>query len=207
MADFGFDANRLVRATKRGHLRGMTDACDDLLDRAAAAALALAGERTWDKVSLRDIAAKAEVPLAELYVHAPTKRAVIDWLSSRFDLAALKAAPDEGEDVHDRLFDAVMRRIEVMEPHRAALKALHAGEGRVLLALRLPRTARAMLEGAGIDTSGHRGAARIAAMSAVWARVLAVWRADEGALNRTMAEIDARLKSMRDRLGRIGAGF
>ena len=44
-------------------------------------------------------------------------------------------------------------------------------------------------------------------MTAVWARVAAVWRDDEGALNRTMAEIDRRLKTMRTLLGRIGAGF
>jgi hypothetical protein len=44
-------------------------------------------------------------------------------------------------------------------------------------------------------------------MTLVWARVVQVWRADEGALNRTMAEIDRRLKQMRERLGAIGAGF
>jgi hypothetical protein len=44
-------------------------------------------------------------------------------------------------------------------------------------------------------------------MAAVWGRVLQVWRDDEGALNRTMAEIDKRLRQMRERLGRIGAGF
>ena len=49
--------------------------------------------------------------------------------------------------------------------------------------------------------------ARLAAMSLVWGRVVQVWRDDEGALNRTMAEIDKRLKQMRSRLKRIGAGF
>ena len=39
------------------------------------------------------------------------------------------------------------------------------------------------------------------------ARVLQVWRDDDGALNRTMAEIDKRLKQMNSRLGRVGAGF
>jgi hypothetical protein len=48
---------------------------------------------------------------------------------------------------------------------------------------------------------------RIAAMTAVWVRVVQVWRDDEGALNRTMAEIDKRLKLMRKRLGQVGAGF
>ena len=44
-------------------------------------------------------------------------------------------------------------------------------------------------------------------MAAVWARTAQVWRDDEGALNRTMAEIDKRLKQMRTHLGRLGAGF
>lgn len=186
----------------------MTTPDDDLMDRAAAAALALTAERSWREVSLRDIAAKAGIGLPELYRRAPAKRRVIDWLSRRLDLAALKADEGEGEaQAHDRLFEAVMRRVEAMEPHRAALLTVHDVEGPGPLALRLPATARAMLEGAGIDASGKRGLARIAAMTAAWARVLQVWRADQGALNRTMAEIDRRLKQMRETLNRVGAGF
>jgi hypothetical protein len=44
-------------------------------------------------------------------------------------------------------------------------------------------------------------------MSLTWARIAGVWRDDEGALNRTMAEIDGQLKSLRSGLARIGAGF
>lgn len=185
----------------------MTDLNEDQLDRAAAAALALAAERPWAEVTLRDIAEKAQVPLAELYVHAPGKARVIDWLARRFDLAALKGGEAADADPHDRLFDAAMRRIEAMEPHRAALMTIHAAEGSAPLFARLPTTARALLEGAGIDASGARGAARVVAMTAVWARVLKVWADDEGALNRTMAEIDQRLKQMRKGLAAANAGF
>jgi len=59
------------------------------------------------------------------------------------------------------------------------------------------------LEAAGVEAT----APRLAAMTAVWARVVQVWRDDEGALNRTMAELDKRLKQMADRLAKIGAGF
>lgn len=185
----------------------MTDIREDLLDRAAAAALALALERPWREVTLRDIAAKAKAPLAEIYAHAPGKAQVIDWLSRRFDLAALKGGEATGEDAHDRLFDAAMRRIEAMEPHRAALIAIHKGEGPAPMLGRMPLTARALLEGAGIDASGPPGLARVLAMTAVWGRVLKVWRDDEGALNRTMAEIDRRLKQMRKGLEAANAGF
>jgi AcrR family transcriptional regulator len=185
----------------------MTDLSEDQLDRAAAAALALAAERPWREITLRDIAAKAQVPLAELYAHAPGKAQVIDWLSRRFDLAALKAGEESGQDAHDRLFDATMRRVEAMEPHRTSLIAIHDGEGPAPLLARVPATARAILEGAGVDASGARGVARVIAMSALWGRVLKVWRDDEGALNRTMAEIDRRLKQMRQSLSAVNAGF
>ena len=66
-----------------------------------------------------------------------------------------------------------------------------------------PRTARAILEAAGVPATPPR----LAAMTAVWVRIVQVWRDDEGALNRTMAEIDKRLKEMREGLGRIRAGF
>jgi hypothetical protein len=75
------------------------------------------------------------------------------------------------------------------------------------MAPRIARTIRALLESAGLDTGGAKGLARLAAMSLVWGRVIQVWRDDEGALNRTMAEIDKRLKDMRGQLNRLGAGF
>ncbi|MBQ1543886.1 MAG: TetR family transcriptional regulator [Caulobacteraceae bacterium] len=177
---------------------------EDILDRAAAAALALAADRPWPHISLRDIAAKAEISLADLYALADSKGRIVDHLARRFDRAALATAAHEGDaDLHDRLFDAAMARIEAMEPHRAALIAVAKADGPLPAARRLPRTARALLEAGGVEATP----VRIAAMTAVWARVLQVWRDDEGALNRTMAELDKRLKTLRERLKQVGAGF
>ena len=175
---------------------------EDMLDRAAAAALALASSRPWREVSLRDIASKAGVPFADLYEHAEGKAKVMAHLSSRFDRAALATANGLDADVHDRLFEAVMARIEAMEPHRTALTAIGRADP-LSVARHLPHTARAILEAAGVDATPPR----LAAMTAVWTRVLQVWRDDYGALNRTMAEIDRRLKQRRRQLKRIGAGF
>ena len=185
-------------------------ASGDLVDRAADAALRLAAERPWRDITLRDIARESGVALPELYARAPGKAALLGRIAARLDREALAAAEGdaaEGAEAHDRLFETVMARLEAMAPHRAALTAIARGEGRLVLGLRAPLTARALLEAAGIDTSGRRGAVRVAAMTAVWLRTLQVWRDDEGALNRTMAEIDKRLRQMRDRLGRVGAGY
>jgi len=175
----------------------------DILDKATEAALALAAERPWREVTLRDIAARAEVPLADLYAAAPGKPLLVLRLSQKLDRAALETAAAKSDDPHDRLFDAAMARIEAMEPRRAGLVSMARGESPVTLATLFPLTARAILEAAGVTATPPR----LAAMTLVWARIVRVWRDDEGALNRTMAEIDKRLKQMRGRLGRIGAGF
>lgn len=176
-----------------------------LLDRASDAVLALAADRPWAEITLAEIAARTGVSYAELRARAPSKDVLLDRLARRFD-AAVDAAALEGE-THDRLFEAVMARLEAMEPHRFPLIAIAQDEPPGRIVARFPRTARTLLEAAGVETGGLAGAARTAAMAAVWARVLQVWRDDEGALNRTMAEIDKRLRQMRDRLRRIGAGF
>jgi AcrR family transcriptional regulator len=178
---------------------------DEVLDRAVDAALKLAADRPWSRITLADIAEGTGVSFAELYARTPSKAALLDRLGRRFD-AAVAEAPLEGE-TQDRLFEAVMARLEAMEPHRFVLLAIARDERPERIAARLPRTAGALLRAAGVETAGFAGAARVAAMTAVWARVLQVWRDDEGALNRTMAEIDSRLKQMRARLERVGAGF
>jgi AcrR family transcriptional regulator len=181
---------------------------NDIVDRAADAVLKLTVDRPWRDITLRDIAMEAGAPLADLYDLTPSKAELLDKLLRRFDQAALRSE-DASPDAADRLFEAVMARLEAMEPHRLSLMAISRDEGRLngRMGLRFAITARALLEAAGIDAGGRRGAIRVVAMTAVWARVVQVWGDDEGALNRTMAEIDKLLKQMRKRLGQIGAGF
>ena len=176
---------------------------DEVLDKAGEAALVLAAERAWGAVTLRDIAERAEVPFADLYAKAPGKPLLVLRLSQSLDRAALETAATASEDAHDRLFDATMARIEAMEPHREGLVSMARAENPVTMATLLPLTARAILEAAGVSATPPR----LAAMTLVWARVVRVWRDDEGALNRTMAEIDKQLRQMRERLKRIGAGY
>jgi AcrR family transcriptional regulator len=169
--------------------------------------LALAAQRPWRDLALRDIAAEAGVSLADLYAVAPSKAALLARLSRAYDLAAVAAAAEAAngapEDVHDRLFEAVMARIEAMEADRQALIAMARELPALALAPHFPFTARALLEAAGVEATPPR----VVAVAALWARVVQVWRDDEGALNRTMAEIDQRLKQARQALSRLGAGW
>lgn len=188
-------------------MQDMKKIASPIINRAGLAALDLAKDQPWSQISLLDIAAKADIGFADLFAVASNKRAVMDGVSAGFDQAAMATPVAAQGELHDRLFDIVMARIEAMEPHRHALIAIAADEGLAPMAPRIARTVRALLESAGLDTGGAKGLARLAAMSLVWGRVIQVWRDDEGALNRTMAEIDKRLKDMRGQLNRLGAGF
>lgn len=176
---------------------------DEVLAKAQEAALALAAEGPWREVSLRQVAERAGVDFPDLYARAPTRSLLVLRISRQLDRAALATGAGAAEDVHDRLFDAAMARVEAMEAHRSALLSMARGDNPAVLAAHLPLTARAILEAAGVTAT----APRLLAMTLVWTRIAQVWRDDEGALNRTMAEIDKRLRLMRSRLGRIGAGF
>ncbi len=92
------------------------------------AALKLLVERGWAAITLDDIAVAAKLDADEVYRLTPTKSAVLNAFVRRTDLAVLEGQ-DEAEDdakasLHDRLFDVLMRRFEILLPDRAALGAL-----------------------------------------------------------------------------------
>lgn len=164
---------------------------DDLLDRAAAALLVLVASRAWHGLSLREIAKAAGIGFAELYECAPSKAAVLAHLSRRFDHNALTATI-EGP-VKERLFETLMARIEVMEPHRTALLAISRADPLLVLA-HLPATSRACLEAAGIPATSPRRAA----IGALLLHLYRIWKADDADLGKTMAELDRRLVQLLD---------
>jgi len=174
----------------------------------------------WRDLSMGAIARDTEVPLAELYDVFPRKSDVLTALVAHIDALMLEeldaVAGFEGETKRDRLFDAVMARYEALEPFRGAVRVLRRELPRdpVTLAECLPAARRSLvwtLEGAGISASGLVGAVRTQALGRILAQVIDVWLNDNPAdLNKTMAELDRRLRRKAKRLGvsegRGGAG-
>ncbi len=180
-----------------------------ILDRLADAALAGAGATPFSQLSLRDLADAADISIADACAAANDKSAVVDALARRFDRAAAETFELEPDaSIRERVFDAAMARFDAMEPHRAALKSIIEAErqdaGLMLHAwTRLSRTARWLLEIAGMDASGVRGAARVQGFAAILARATRAWmRDDAGDLARTMATLDRRLRDVEDWAGR-----
>lgn len=178
------------------------------------AALRLSEERGWTAITLDDIATAAKLDIDEVYRLTPTKSAVLSAYVRRTDLAVLEvqsSADDEEAEAstHDRLFDVLMRRFEVLLPDRAALGVLCRDLPRdpVSLAAVLPQAHCSfgrMLEAAGVSTKGLRGLARIHAIAAVWMATQRTWFSDEGEdMARTMAVLDRNLRRMEETAGLV----
>ena len=176
----------------------MTSA-DTVLD----AFLALIAEKGFAEVTLRDVAAAADLGLADLYRLYPDKVALAAAFMARIDAAVLAGTPrqaDPEETARDRLFDVMMRRYDALRPHRDALRALRrAGTRDPLLALALGpalrRSMGAMLEAASLSSEGLTGALRQNGLLAIHHAVSRAVDHDETLdLSKTMAALDNRLK-------------
>src|ERR1700760_4110535 len=166
--------------------------------------LTLVAEKGYGEVTLRDVAAAADVSLADLYRLYRDKAALVSGFLARVDASVLAGTPrqiDPEETARDRLFDVMMRRYDAMKLHRDAWRSISRAVRRdPLLALALAPAVRqsmaAMLEAAGLSSEGISGAVRQNGLLAIHAAVSRVFDGDEsGDLSKTMAALDGRLKT------------
>ena len=158
----------------------------DIAGAVIAAALELAASRGWGEVALRDIAAEAGVPFAALHSRFPSRQAILAAFSRDIDaklLAASDSDPPEGS-ARDRLFDLVMRRFDLLQPHREGLRSIIRATARDPLAAAcgarsLARAMATTLEAAGIPAAGLSGLVRIKGLSAIYLAVLRRWLRDD----------------------------
>jgi len=172
---------------------------DTEFDRALiAAALELAAQCGWHRVSVAQAARHAGLPLDRARGRFPGRMAVLLRLVRIADRAALAGATDEGS-TRDRLFDLLMRRIDVLQSHRAGvlavMRALPADPGAALLLATVNvRSMGWMLEAAGVSAVGPFGRLRAKGLLAVWLWTLRAWRRDSSDdLAATMAALDQAL--------------
>ncbi|MGL5138686.1 MAG: TetR/AcrR family transcriptional regulator [Beijerinckiaceae bacterium] len=180
-------------------------------DRIIDALMTLAGESRWDEITLPMIANRAEVSLADLRDHYPSKGAILGGFARRIDRIVLDGTgPDMlGEPARERVLDIMLRRLDALTPYKAALKGIMAAARRDPLMLApLNQLAlnswRYMLAVADIDTEDDLGLVRVQGAALVFARTLEVWFEDEDAgLARTMARLDKELGMGERVMGRI----
>ena len=171
-------------------------------DRLIDGALTLAAEKPWPRIAMTEIARAAEVPLADAYAAFPCRAGLVAAVIARHDRAML-AGDDPSlaeESRRDRLFDAIMRRLEAMRPHKAALRSMALGAPADLPTLlaagpRLMASLAWMLRAADIPAEGPFGLLRIKALGLVYiAAFRAFLKDDSEDLSHTMATLDKALK-------------
>jgi hypothetical protein len=103
------------------------------------------------------------------------------------------------EPPRERLFDVLMRRIELLAPHKAAVRSLMRSAVRnpglaVALQGMALRSQQWMLTAADIGAAGPRGFVRAQGLALLFASVLRTWVDDDDpGLARTMAALDRAL--------------
>jgi len=170
-------------------------------DKIVAALLALLAEKPFEEIGFADIAGRSGVSLAQFRGEFPSKLAIIAAHMKATDHAVL--SEDFGdmseEPARERLFDVLMRRLEILAPHREAVRSLLRSARRnpplafALNALAV-RSQQWMLTAAGINASGARGVIRAQGLAVLFSSVLRTWIDDEDSgLARTLAGLDRAL--------------
>jgi AcrR family transcriptional regulator len=170
-------------------------------DKIIAAFLVLLAESRFEAIGLAEVAGKAGVSLSQLRAEFGSTLAMLAAQVKTTDLAVLAEDFSEmaEEPARERLFDVLMRRLEILAPHREAVRSLLRSARRnppLALALNVlaRRSQRWMLVAAGIPASGPRGALRAQGLAFLFASVLDTWVHDEDSGHaRTMAALDRAL--------------
>jgi hypothetical protein len=183
---------------------------DAAFDRALVAAwFALAADQGRRLPSVAAAAREAGLPLDRARVRFAAPASVLMRFGRIADEATLTGLPTDGS-VRDKLFDMVMRRIDVLQAHRAGvdavLRSLPAMPPLALfLAMATERSMRWLLDACGEQTSGIAGALRVRGLVAVWLWTVRAWRTDESAdLSTTMAALDRALGQAERAAGWLG---
>ena len=179
--------------------------------------MALLGEAPIEEMGMGQIAAHAEVSLAELREHFGSKLAILAAYMKEVDRAVLGGiAPDmAAEPPRERLFDVLMRRLDVLTPNKAAVRSLRRSAMRnpglaVALNGLSARSAQWMLTAADVPATGPLGALRAQGLAMLFATVVGTWlNDDDPGLARTLSALDRALSrgatfaGVLDNLGRI----
>jgi AcrR family transcriptional regulator len=172
-------------------------------DKAIDGLMALLADHRFEQIGLAEVAGRAGIKLSQLRAEFGSTLAILAAHIKEIDRAVLAGGDADmaEEPARERLFDVLMRRLEVLDPYKDAVRSIMCSARRnpglafVLNAMAV-RSQYWMLEAAGIGASGPRGALRAQGAALMFARVLSVWidEEDEG-LDRTMAALDRGLSS------------
>jgi len=162
--------------------------------------MTLLAEHPIERIGLAEIAERAGVTLAELRGEFGSPLAILAAHVKELDREVLAGADADmaEESPRERLFDVLMRRLELLGDHKEAVRSLlHSARRDPPLALALNamavRSQQWMLTAAGIGASGPKGMVRAQGLALLFANVLRTWVDDDDDNTLTLAALDREL--------------
>ena len=170
-------------------------------DRVIDAFLALLTDKPFEQIGFAELAGTAGVSLSELRAEFGSTLSVLAAHIKETDRRVLADVdPDMAEESpRERLFDVLMHRLELLAPHKPAIRSLMRSVPRdpgLALALNTfgVRSQQWMLAAANINSSGPKGMVRAQGLAVLFANVLRTWvDDDDNGLARTLAAVDREL--------------
>jgi AcrR family transcriptional regulator len=171
------------------------------------ALLALVADEGWRAATLGRVASASGLSLADLYDRYGSKTDLLIAYARRVDTAMLSAlgpaepaAASTPDAVKDRLFEAVMARLDALAAHKPAIRVLmrelpaDPAALAVFLHHGLSRGLDWTLAAADLDAGGFPGMVRRKLLGGIYLDTLRVWLKDDSPdLAVTMAHLDKRL--------------
>jgi AcrR family transcriptional regulator len=172
-------------------------------ERIISAFMGLLAEQPIERIGLSDIAERAGVSLSDLRGEFGSPLSILAAHIKDIDRKVLSEIdPDMAEESpRERLFDVLMQRLELLAPHKEAVRSLarsvsfNPGLALALNAMAV-RSQQWMLTAAGIGASGPKGMLRAQGLALMFAGVMRTWASDhEEGQPRTLAALDCMLAS------------
>ena len=169
---------------------------------AVEAALRLAGKIPWNSISLADIAAEARIPEDDLRALFPTKLSLLEAYGKDVDerVKTRGASISMDENMKDRLFEAIMIRLDILGDHKDAVASIISatlrGNPKTIAAgaSALRRAMAQLLDLCGEPSGGLCRQFKLKALGLIYLYVLRVWlRDDTPDTGKTMAALDKAL--------------
>jgi AcrR family transcriptional regulator len=194
-------ARKTVRKPAQNSARAAVSAPQTNREKIVAAFLALLADKSFAAVGFDDIAERTGLSLAEIRGEFASTLGIVAAYVKSTDRAVLAQDMDDmaEEPERERLFDVLMRRLEILAEQRDAVRSLlRSARGNPPLALALNglavRSQQWMLTAAGINASGPQGMIRAQGLAVLFASVLRTWVDDDDpGQARTMAALDRAL--------------
>jgi AcrR family transcriptional regulator len=189
------------KASRKSAARPTSRGSKSERERIIEAFMALLAEKPIERIDFAEIAKSAHASLSDLRGIFASTLAILAAQMREIDRAVLAGGDAElaDEPPRERLFDVLMRRLEVLAPHKAAVRSLMRSASRnpglafALNSLSV-RSQQWMLTAADIAASGPRGMVRAQGLALLFASVLRTWIDDQDrGLARTMAALDRAL--------------